>query len=154
MEIIKIDRLFFNDNLNNDHDINYTVLFDSLCNMSMLSKVENVNDLKKYTDFMKSKNWVKFFVGDHEITPHDISNIKQYYDTKYLFQNNNDIFIMWIQKNIHKLYDYNEFTLLDSFVYVYENDYIFVDLCWCIERGIRVFKHNIPITVNHQETEV
>ena len=54
MEIIQINRLNTNDNLYDD--INYTLIFDGLCNKSMLSKVENGNDLKEYTDFMKSKN--------------------------------------------------------------------------------------------------
>ncbi len=150
MNVIPINRL----NLHELSDINYSNIFDNLCSMSMLSKMQNVNELKKYCDFMKSKNWINFFVGDHEITLHDINNIKNYYDTKYLVQNQNNEKISSLQKNFHVLYDTNNFILLDSFVFISQLNYIFVDLCWCNERGIRIFNNYKPIIINCIETEV
>ena len=158
MNTIQINRL---DTFTED---NYTTFFNYLCGQ----KNKHLIVLKDYINHIKLKNWTDFFCGfidgNHEITIHDVGNIKLFYDKMQLLKSIDNITILsnygsnneikLIQKIISKLYLGNGFILLDSWGYINKSTYFFVDLCWCAERGIRIFNHNFPVELNCRETEL
>ncbi len=162
MESIQINRLdIVNGTISPNDKIDYSILLSSIYDESTLStKIVKYDTLKKYFEFMKSNEWSKFFIGEHEITSYDIDYIQNFYDKKKLLENVNPNYynrqILIIQQKLKDMYKTVEFTLLDSFVYRNEQSYIFVDLCWCTERGMRIYVEQVPLIniVGCLETEV
>ncbi len=166
MESIQINKLNIDDNTNNYNisnennrkTVDYSVLLKSLYDENtIITKFKNYDTIKKYFQFMISNAWETFFVGNHEITSYDIDYIQKFFDQKQKLENvhfyNSQLLV--IHDNLLKFYRFVEFTPLESFIHKNNSSYIFVDLCWCIERGMRIYVKQVPInTCVVSESEV
>ncbi len=159
MENIQINRLnmMTSDTMKKvDYEILLLNIYDK---NTIVTKFKNYDILKQYFQFMISNEWETFFVGNHEVTSFDIDYIQKFFDQKQklenVYINSYNGQLSAIHDKFINFYKFVEFTPLESFIHKNNLSYIFVDLCWCIERGMRIYVKEISINdIGFSETEV